>query len=139
MKKVTNCKHVIHDVSVSRVRARVNHPQLSGKGIENIVRHSEVSEKEIEKYLVARSKRNGWPCLKYSNPNMVGYPDRLITLPGGFVVWVELKSRGCKPTKIQQERIDELCALEHDVYVIDNKDDVDCLIRHLELRYKIAL
>jgi Holliday junction resolvase len=114
-------------------------PLSAGKSIGNIVHHADVSEKEIERYLVTRSKRNGWPCLKYSNPNMVGYPDRLIALPGGFVVWVELKSRGRKPAKIQQARIDELCAMDHDVYVIDNKDDVDCLIRHLELRYKIAL
>ena len=90
------------------------------KGIENITAHAEVSEKAIEKYLVRRATENGMLCLKYSNPNMV--------LRGGGVVWVELKSRGRKPSKIQQLRMAELAAMGHRVLVIDNKAGVDELI-----------
>ena len=50
------------------------------KSIENIVHHSEVSEKEIEKYLVKQVRAMGGICLKYSNANMVGYPDRVAVL-----------------------------------------------------------
>ena len=64
------------------------------KQVENIVRHSEVSEKAIEAYLVKRCKESGLLCLKYSNANTTGYPDRLVCLPHGNVVWVELKSKG---------------------------------------------
>ena len=39
------------------------------KQVENIVRHSEVSEKAIEAYLVKRCKESGLLCLKYSNAN----------------------------------------------------------------------
>lgn len=95
----------------------------------NIAEHAEVSEKSIERYLVEQAKQNGLPCLKYSNPNMVGYPDRLLVLPGGSVVWVELKSKGRKPTKIQQMRISELTGMGHLVKVIDNKADIDKLIK----------
>lgn len=97
--------------------------------IDNVVDHAEVSEKSIERYLVEQAKQNGWLCLKYSNPNMVGYPDRLLVLPDGGVVWVELKSRGRKPTRMQQIRMTELAGMGHRVYVIDNKTTVDELIK----------
>lgn len=98
------------------------------KNVENIVRHSEVSEKAIEAYLNKRAKENGLLCLKYANANVTGYPDRLVCIPGGFVVWVELKSKGKKPTKLQQIRHSELEKIGHLVCVISNKHEVDCLI-----------
>ena len=102
------------------------------KGIENIVRHSEVSEKEIEKYLCKRMKEIGVPCIKYSNANETGYPDRLIVLPASQCMWVELKSKGRKPTKVQQIRIAELKKLKHVVWVVDNKPLVDELTEALK-------
>ena len=102
---------------------------MGKKQITNLTDHAEVSEKSIEKYLIEQAEANGLLCLKYSNPNMVGYPDRLLLLPGGRVVWVELKSKGRKPTKIQQIRIAELIGMGHLVKVIDNKADIDELIK----------
>lgn len=102
------------------------------KSIENIVRHSEVSEKAIEAYLNKRAKESGLLCLKYSNSNVTGYPDRLVCIPGGVVVWVELKSKGKKPTKIQQMRMAELTGMGHLVRVIDNKADIDELIKTIK-------
>ncbi len=101
------------------------------KSIENIVRHSEVSEKEIEKYLCKRMKEIGLLCIKYSNANETGYPDRLIVLPASQCMWVELKSKGKKPTKVQQIRIAELRKLKHVVWVIDSKALVDELTEAL--------
>ena len=98
------------------------------KKLEHITKHAEVSEKAIEKYLVEAVKSIGGICLKYSNANMVGYPDRGICLHGGKTVWVELKSRGKKPTKIQTIRQSELVSLGHEVHVIDSKPKVDELI-----------
>lgn len=98
------------------------------KKLENITKHSEVSEKAIEKYLVESVRSIGGICLKYSNANMVGYPDRVICLHGGRVVWVELKSKGKKPTKMQTIRQNELASLGHEVHVIDNKPMIDELI-----------
>ena len=98
------------------------------KKLEHITKHAEVSEKAIEKYLVEAVKSIGGICLKYQNANMVGYPDRVICLHGGKTVWVELKSRGKKPTKIQTIRQSELVSLGHEVHVIDSKPKVDELI-----------
>lgn len=105
---------------------------MDKRSIENLTHHADVSEKAIERYLVEQAKQNGLLCLKYSNPNMVGYPDRLLVLPGGGVVWVELKSKGRKPTKIQQIRIAELIGIGHLVKVIDNKADIDELIKTIK-------
>lgn len=101
---------------------------MGKKQITNLTDHAEVSEKSIEKYLIEQAEANGLLCLKYSNPNMVGYPDRLLVLPGGSVVWVELKSKGRKPTKIQQIRIAGLRNRGHYVWVIDNRKSVDSLM-----------
>lgn len=102
------------------------------QNVKNIVQHSEVSEKEIEKYLCKRMKEIGLLCLKYSNANETGYPDRLIVLPASTCIWVELKSKGRKPTKVQQIRIAELKKLKHVVWVIDNKPLVDELTEALK-------
>lgn len=105
---------------------------MDKRSIKNITDHAEVSEKEIEKYLVQQAKKLGLLCLKYSNPNMAGYPDRLLVLPGGCVAWIELKSRGRKPTKLQEIRIAELEAMGHTVAVIDNKAGVDGFLFRLK-------
>lgn len=96
-----------------------------------MTKHSEESEKALEQYLRKRCKENGWPCLKYSNPSDAGYPDRLIVLPYGKVAWVELKSKGCKPTRLQKERHKELCALYHHVTVADTREIIDEAIKEI--------
>ena len=95
------------------------------KKIANIVNHSEVSEKAIERYLVDEVKKLGGVCLKYSNQNMAGYPDRVALLPGGRTIWIELKSKGKKPTKLQTIRIDQLASLGHQVFVADSKERIN--------------
>ena len=101
------------------------------KSIENIVKHSEVSEKAIERYLFDSVKMAGGVCLKYSNPNMAGYPDRVAIMPNGVTVWVELKSQGKKPSKLQVIRIESMKQLGHKVYVIDSKQGVDLMMSEL--------
>ena len=108
------------------------------KSVENIVRHSEVSEKAIEAYLSKRVKEANLLCLKYSNANTTGYPDRMICLPYGLIIWVELKSKGRKPTKLQMIRHDELRRLGHRVFVIDSKEQVDRLMDFIEKRQKLS-
>lgn len=101
------------------------------KAISNIVNHAEVSEKMIERYLCEVVAKLGGVCLKYSNPNMVGYPDRLAVMPGGGIFWVELKSKGCKRTRIQEIRCEQLMELGQSVYVADSKDKVNEIVRGL--------
>ena len=99
------------------------------KAIEHIERHAEESEKAIEKYLTEQVKARGGICLKFASVTEAGYPDRLICLPGGITVWAELKSKGKKPTRLQQMRHALLRKLGCRVYVIDSKVGVWELIR----------
>ena len=107
------------------------------KKIENIVKHADVSEKAIEAYLVRRVKDLGGVCLKYSNPGVVGYPDRVVLLPGGVAIWVELKSKGQHPTKVQQLRIDQLLRMGYYAVVVDSKPQVDVLLTCMDFINKM--
>lgn len=95
------------------------------KKIENIVKHAEVSEKAIERYLTDSIKALGGVCLKYSNPGMVGYPDRICLLPGGVTLWVELKSKGEALKAVQKVRICQMEKIGHAVHVCDSKEAID--------------
>lgn len=102
------------------------------KAIRKIIQHSEVSEKVIEKYLISRVREIGGVCLKYSNSNMTGYPDRLVCFPDGKTAWVEIKSKGKKPTRQQELRHEELRAVGQNVFVVDSRALVDCVIKSWE-------
>lgn len=81
------------------------------------------SEKYIERALVEAVEKKGGKALKFYSATQTGYPDRVVMLPQGRIAWVELKSKGKKPTKLQTIRHEELRALGFQVAVIDNADD----------------
>lgn len=60
-------------------------------------------ESEIEKKFKRniQSIGNGVKCLKFVSPGFSGVPDRMILLPGGHVIFVELKQPGKKERKRQ--------------------------------------
>lgn len=102
--------------------------------IKEIADNSEVSEKAIERYLVEEVERRGGLCLKYDNPHSIGYPDRIVILPGYPIVWVEVKSKGKKPRPIQEKRHAQLRNLGQRVFVIDSREGVqDVLIKAIGL------
>lgn len=78
-----------------------------------------ILEKQIENALIARVKMLGGTCEKFTSPGRRSVPDRLITMQGGKIVFVECKAPGKKPTPLQQRdhtwRRDMGC----DVRVID--------------------
>lgn len=98
------------------------------KSIEIIIHHSEVSEKVIEKYLTEQVRSIGGLCLKYFNPNIAGCPDRLVLLPHGKMCWVELKSKGKKPTKLQTLRHRQLTDMGFEIHVVSSRAQVDELV-----------
>lgn len=85
-------------------------------------------ESTIEAYLRDRVKELGGKAYKFVSPGNDGVPDRLVCLPGGRVVFVELKAPGKKPTKLQERQHEILTGLGLDVRVIDCKANVDWLI-----------
>lgn len=88
----------------------------------NTIREKKDSEKVLERSLVEKIRQHGGICLKLQGNMYAGMPDRLILLPGGRVVFVELKSEGVKPRKLQLIRHEELRALGFKVFVIDTHE-----------------
>ena len=65
-------------------------------------------EKDIEKYLRDRIREIGGKAYKFVSPGNNGVPDRLVCLPGGRVVFVELKAPGQGPRPVQVHQIGAL-------------------------------
>lgn len=94
-----------------------------------------VREKNIEEYLRDQVRISGGWAPKWESPGNNGVPDRIVFLPGGRVVFVELKAPGKKPTPLQMSQHRRLQALGQNVKVIDSKQAVnDLLAAHREGR-----
>ena len=89
------------------------------------------SEKLIERKLVELCKENGVLCIKLLTYQFTGLPDRMCLFPGGTVVFVELKTTGEKPRKIQTNIHNKLRKLGFRVEVIDSIEQVQQLIDEL--------
>lgn len=76
-------------------------------------------EKTIEKALVARVAKLGGMAEKFTSPSKRSVPDRIVTLPGNWIIFVELKSPGKRPTSAQARDHEKRRALGCDVRVID--------------------
>lgn len=92
-------------------------------------------EKQIENYLRRQVEKNGGLCLKYECHSRIGYPDRICTLGGGRVVWVEVKAEGEKPRKLQEFRHEELRGCGQWVEVVSTYEGVDKLIDKYYKKY----
>lgn len=90
-----------------------------------------MKEKEIETYLRMRISSFGGRAYKFISPGNDGVPDRLVCLPGGKVIFVELKTTGGKLRPLQAVQIRRLQDLGFPVLVVDSKNQVDKLIESL--------
>ena len=82
-------------------------------------------EKDIENALVRKVKKLGGMCEKFTSPGRRSVPDRIVTLPNGKIVFVEVKNTGKKPTELQLRDHERRRSLGCDVRVIDNMDDAN--------------
>ena len=82
-------------------------------------------EKDIENALVRKVKKLGGMCEKFTSPGRRSVPDRIITMPNGKIVFVEVKNTGKKPTELQLRDHERRRSLGCDVRVIDNMDDAN--------------
>lgn len=90
-------------------------------------------EHDVENYLRDRVKDAGGIAYKFVSPGNNGVPDRIVMLPGVHDIFVELKAPGGKPTALQRNQHKRLRALGRDVRVIDNKEQVDVMLKELKL------
>lgn len=82
-------------------------------------------ERTVEALLVKTVKAAGGLCLKWVSPGCVGVPDRIVLLPGGKAVFVEVKAQGGKLSPQQRRRIKQLRDLGQEVEVVEGLLGVD--------------
>lgn len=76
------------------------------------------SESSIEKKLRVMLLERGALCLKFVSPGNSGVPDRLVVLPGGRVVFTELKASDGSLSALQEWQIGRLRDLGAEVRVL---------------------
>lgn len=64
-------------------------------------------------------------------PSYDGMPDRIVLLPGGHVVFVEVKAPGEKPRPLQRARHEMLSRLGFKVYVLDDPERIGEVIKEV--------
>ena len=85
-------------------------------------------ERDIERALVGMVKKNDGLCLKWTCPGWSGVPDRIILLPGGRIIFVELKRpKGGKVDPLQLWWREKLKALGFRHYIVRNRTDINML------------
>lgn len=83
-------------------------------------------EKEIESKFRRMVERLGGRCLKWVCPGWSGVPDRIVLLPGGLVIFAELKRpKGGVPSSLQLKWREWLTQLGFSVWYIYDEIDVD--------------
>ena len=86
------------------------------------------SEKTLEARLVREIEARGGMALKYTSQYHRGIPDRIILMSYGRTYFVELKSTGKKPTKLQQHAIERITALGYFAAVADSTESLERLL-----------
>ena len=81
-------------------------------------------EKEIEQKFTLTVKQAGGLALKFVSPGMSGMPDRIVLLPGGHMVFVEVKAPGKVPRPLQEARHRMLRKLGFKVFVLDRPEQI---------------
>jgi Holliday junction resolvase len=90
------------------------------------------SEKTLEARLVREIEARGGMALKYTSQFHRGIPDRICLLPYGNIYFVELKSTGKKPTKLQEHAMQKLRDLSHIVVVISSTQELEDLLEQID-------
>jgi hypothetical protein len=82
-------------------------------------------EAEIEKRLKNGIRQIGGRCYKFVSPGNDGVPDRIVVLPGGRIVFVELKTETGRLSPLQRIQITRLQELGTDVRVLKGLTEVN--------------
>jgi len=81
-------------------------------------------ESTLERRLVREVERIGGLAPKWVSPGNRGVPDRIVLLPGGRTVFVEMKAPGKPLGPLQERWVKTLRSLGHQVYKIDSVEDI---------------
>jgi hypothetical protein len=78
-------------------------------------------ERDVEQTLVRAARDAGGLALKFVSPGMLGVPDRIVVLPGGLLIFAELKAPHKRPRTTQKIVLRWLYHLGFRAVTVDNK------------------
>ena len=81
-------------------------------------------EKDIEKLFRDEIKKAGGKAYKFTSPGNDGVPDRIVMLPDGRIVFVELKTDTGKLSKLQELQCKKIAELGQTVRVLHGLSEV---------------
>ena len=84
-----------------------------------------IRESRVEKRLVDAVRAVGGFAYKWTSPGRRGVPDRLVLLPDGELVFVEVKSPGGTLSPVQRVEIDRIRSLGFRVEVVSDEDGIE--------------
>jgi hypothetical protein len=84
-----------------------------------------ILERDLEAYFSKKCRVLGLKTLKLHVRFSRGWPDRLVLLKDGKILWVELKRPGGRVSDIQAKTHKEMAEWGHVVHVIDSKEGID--------------
>lgn len=88
-------------------------------------------ESTLERRLVREIKKIGGEAPKWVSPGNRGVPDRIILLPNGQTVYVEMKAPGEALSPLQERWKRKLQNMGHRHFKIDSVEDIDRLIQEV--------
>lgn len=92
-------------------------------------------ENEVESFLRRETEKRGGLCVKFLPDFARGFPDRVVMLPGGVLVWAETKKPvGGKVSQVQRYVHATLQRLGQRVEVVWSKDQAAALLEELDKR-----
>lgn len=90
-------------------------------------------EKDIEARLTRGVERAGGLCLKWVSPGCTGVMDRIVLLPGGKVIFVELKKPGGRLSERQEWMAKRMKELGMQVLCLWTQEAVDDFLEEVML------
>lgn len=87
-------------------------------------------ESSLEKKLVREVEKLGGRAVKFSSPGRRGVPDRLVLLPGGRAVFIEMKATGKQLSPLQVKWKERLEKLGFKFCKIDSADGIKEFIQN---------
>ena len=95
-------------------------------------------EKDIEKWLGTQVTNMGCPYYKFVSPGNRGVPDRIIVVPPGFAIFVELKTDKGRISAIQEAQIKRLQRVGAPVRVVKGRADAERLVADIRVAMALA-
>ena len=89
-------------------------------------------EKDTEAWIRKEVEKLGGVFLKFTSPGNDGVPDRIAIFPDSRLVFVELKKKTGKLTKIQEYQISRLVCLHQQVCVVRGRRAAEEFMRDMK-------